>query len=271
MTPSSKQLKGIETRANAGAIIHSIEYFVLDKDLATYVPSIGDIAKWAPGKSAVTSYNKAYYGPGCWLLYITAEELDSDLIYHPESLADEISKSYSISELYFPRQWWNIRLASAQEAGYADDGAGAQARTESNAFLDIFGNKADTGSMLFHSATKTSKGTPSYALCPFLSPSATTMPVSLVEQRIKTKVYSLTYYTTRPINNIYNFVGVSGPFTGECRPVPTGPGKWRADHQTLDTVRDPKGKTWVKVFRKMTMAPEGLVWDPAKNGGTWSW
>lgn len=272
MAIRTKQLGGVETKANAKATIHSVEYFVLDADLASYIPDIGDRATWAPNYSTVTSYRKTWNGPGCWKLTILAEEQDGDNASGAvDSLADDVFKSYSVSEIYFPRQWWGIRLASSQEAGYADDGSGNIARDAENAFLDVNGRPADTSSLLFPGASKDSKGSADYSLCPFANPSDATMPLSLIEQKVKTKLYSVTCYTKKSINTISNFLGVSGEFSGPCRPAPATAGKWRAELQSLSTVKDSKGKLWVKVFRKMTMAPGSLTWSSAKNGGTWSW
>lgn len=271
MAMTTKQIGGVEVRANSGATSYSIEYFVLDSDLESCVPEIGDIAAWAPEPATVSAYAKSWYGPGCWRLTITAERQDGETIGSSESLADETVKSYSVAELYFPRQWWGIRLAGAQDAGYADDGSGGMARTEANAVFDINGNRAETGALLFPGASKDSVGVPDYALSPFSNSTSTTMPVSLVEQKVKTKTYTIGFYTKKAINAISNFVGVSGEFAGVCRPSPSGAGKWRADFQSLDTVKDSKGKSWIKVFRRMTMAPGSLAWAPSKNGGTWSW
>jgi hypothetical protein len=266
MSLTSKQLRGVETRSSSGATTHTIEYFVLDADLASYVPSIGDAAAWAPNKSYVSSYNKSWYGPGCWLLSITAEEEDSELVYKSENLSDEVAKSYSVAELFFPRQWWGVRKAGTQEAGYS-----GTERSSADALLDIFGHPADNGSLLFPGATKSSKGSPDYSLCPFSNPGSSTMPVSLIEQKVKIKVYSLSFYTKRAINTISDFVGVNGSFGGACAPTPSESGKWRADEQSLRTVKDSKGKQWVKVYRRMSMAPGSLRWNADKNGGTWIW
>ncbi len=266
-TPASLQIGGVEASANSSGASYTVEYFVPEAELQNYLPAIGDLAKWAPAYSRVRSYSKSWFAPGCWKISITAAEEDSGDLSVKSNLSDLIQKSYSVSEVYFQRQWWGARLASSQEAGYADDSS----RDSSKAFLDLNGSPAETNALLLPGATKDSRGAPNYSLCPFSSPSSSSMPVSLIEQRVKTKVYSCVYYTSKPINNISDFCGVSGEFSGSCRPSPAGEGKWRADFQSLDTVKDPKGRTWTKVVRRMTMAPGSLKWDAAKNGGTWSW
>jgi len=271
MAISSRQIGGVEISANSSSTTYTIDYFVVESELSSYLPSVGDVASWAPAYAKVDSFTKSWFGPGCWKIKISATAEDSDDFSSKSELSDIILKSYSISELYFQRQWWGARLATQREAGYSDSGSGLLTRSSDDAFLDCLGNAAESGSLLLPGASKDSKGEPNYALCPFEGPSSSSMPVSLIEQKLKTKVYNVTYYSSKPINNISEFFGVSGDFSGSCRPSPSGSGKWRADFQSLDTVKDSKGKTWTKVVRRMTMAPGSLKWDSDKNGGTWSW
>ncbi|OGV48038.1 MAG: hypothetical protein A2017_07045 [Lentisphaerae bacterium GWF2_44_16] len=64
---------------------------------------------------------------------------------------------------------------------------------------------------------------------------------------------------------------MNGGFSSKCRPAEINVGKWKAIDQTLRNTIDKDGKIWVRIARKMVLAPFDLKWDPDKNGGTWKW
>jgi len=97
------------------------------------------------------------------------------------------------------------------------------------------------------------------------------LSTSLIDQTLKTMVYACAFYSRNNINSYVGFTGVNGGFSAKCRPAEITHGKWRVPDQTLRNSKEKNGKVWVKVSRRMLLAPLDLKWDPNKHGGTWTW
>ena len=284
MTIKTKQLGGVEVSKSSNAASYQIKYFVPESELSSVLPQIGSVASWAPAYATVKSYQKSWYGPDCWILSISAEEADSDLNFDSDDMDSFIAKRYTVGEMRLPLEWWGAWTASSSEcpqfnsSGKLDPGE--------RRFKNVDGNWCNPGDLVYSNAipyevgsdgadktTKdsASKGAPDFTKSPFLAASCDDLSINLANQSVKTKIYNLTFYTKRLAKNINEFAGVSGEFAGSCRPSDAGAGRWKALSQTVENTRDKNGKVWTRVSRSMEQAPLGLQWDPAKNGGTWSW
>jgi len=281
--PESRQLGGIDVSKTSDSSSFQIKYFVLDADLDSYIPEIGAVASWAPEYSVVKSFSKTWYGPGCWLVSIKAGSSDSSLTKQSSDLGDFIRKSYTLQDINLPMEWWGAWKAAVSDAPqFTSDGKLAAGE---HRYLNIKGAWCNPGDFIFcnavpyevasdgtEKADKTSalKGSADYSNSPFDTGSLD-LSVSLIGQTVKTKLYVCSFYTKRLPQNISDFVGVNGEFTGSCRPSDSASGRWKAMDQSVENVRDNNGNVWTHVVRTMLQAPLSLKWDAAKNGGTWKW
>ena len=169
---------------------------------------------------------------------------------------DFVEKSYDYFEVYFHASWWGARKASTNDSN--------------SKLLNINGEPCGVGDFLFRNASKTSKGSADYSRSPFVT-SGTEISNAIIDLPIRTMIYSCVYYSRNNINSYVDFKGVNGGFSSKCRPAEINVGKWKAIDQTLRNTIDKDGKIWVRIARKMVLAPFDLKWDPDKNGGTWKW
>lgn len=269
----TRQIGGIEFSSDSRGVTYRITYLADDEGVAALSASPGDPVSWAPERAELLSFEKKWVSPDCWLISLSARNALSDdeggESVNPLDYASYVEKSLGNAEIYFPIEWWGMRRAGLAEAGFA--GLEQLERTIDNAFYDVKGQRVLPGGMLFPDADLYSYGKPDFSACPFSNPSISTMPVLWHGQRIVTRVYICSFYTSRDFSGVSAFSGVSGAFGDKCRPPDGTAGKWKSESQTLKSVRDRYGKYWTKVTRKMIAAPGALLWDPAKNGGTWSW
>ncbi len=247
----SRQIGEIETSVTEASTHYQIKYFVKNKDLEDYIPEIKSKATWVPGDCVVTSFQKNPLGPH-WTLAITAaprQDLNSD---DPNEF---VMKTYDTSEFCFDCKCWGAREASSVDV--------------KNRILNVYGEPCDENDYLFGNATSSNKGTANYAYSPFYNSS--NINTELIGQTVKTMIYCCTFYSRRNINYFADFMGVNGSFSVKCRPSITSIARWRVETQSLNNKKDANGKIWVRVSRKMMLAPEGLKWEPKKNGGIWKW
>jgi len=283
MSLTAKQLGGIEVSKSEDSTSYQIKYFVPEDELSSYIPEIGEKASWAPVAATVSAYSKSWYGPKCWTLTITAKPYDSELLTLPDGLGSFVSKEYSVQDIHFPVDWWGAWLATPSDCPQFD--SDGKLSTGERRHLNASGAWSKPGDPIFFSSVPyeisasgivkvakdgASKGEADYSRSPFLA-SDMDLDLSLIGQSVKTRVYNCSFHTKRKPNNITDFVGVSGEFTGSCRPADSGAGRWKALSQHVENARDKDGVEWTRVSRSMLQAPLGLKWDPAKNGGTWSW
>ena len=281
--PASRQLGGVELSKSSDKASYQIKYYVLESELDNYIPTIGDTAEWAPEACSVTSYTKSWYGPKCWLLSINASPYDNSFINKKQSLDDFIKKSYSMQDMRLPAAWFGAWIATSSDC--PQFGTDGKLSAGEKRFMNVSGAWSQPGDPIFFNATpyevdaqgtekvakaSASKGSASYSASPFIT-SGTQINISLIGQTVKAKLYNCSFYTKRLPQNITDFVGVSGEFSGDCRPMDAGTGRWKALSQRVENVQDHDGIEWTHVSREMLQAPLGLQWDPAKNGGTWKW
>ena len=280
--PASKQLGGVEVSLNGDSTRYQAKFFVMEADLSKFMPEIGDQASWATESCCVSSVSKSWYGPGCWIVSVTAEPDDGSFLSRKQSLGDFISKSYSLQDLHMPSSWWGAWQASASDAPQFD--ADGKLSNGERRFLNVNGDWSRPGDLIFSSALPyeidskgniklgkgdASAGTADYSSSPFQAPES--IPLSLAGQTVKVKRYNCSFYTKRLAKNISDFVGVNGEFSGDCRPLDAEAGRWKAISQSVENVRDANGKEWTHLRRGMLQAPLALKWDPDKNGGIWKW
>ncbi len=283
MASSARQIGGVEGSKSDSATTYTVKYFVPEAELASYLPEIGDDASWAPGPCGVTSFQKSWLGPGCWILSISAQPYDGSFTTRRQELDDYVDKRYTVGEMTLPPEWFGARFATpADSCQFKPDGTLAPGERR---YLNVDDAWCSPGDAIFCNAvpyelapdgtvktakSSASKGSASYAKSPFTASTAS-ISTSLVNQSVKTRIYECTFHTKRLARNICEFSGVSGAFAADCRPADHSAGRWKALDQTVESLREGDGTEWTRVSRKMILAPLSLTWDPDKNGGTWKW
>lgn len=283
MAVSTRQIGGIEVSKSGSASTYTVKYFVPEAELDSYLPEIGDDATWAPVPCAVSSFQKSWLGPGCWILSISAQPYDASFTTRRQELDDYVDKRYTVGEMSLPAEWFGARFATpADSAQFKSDGTLAPGerryRNVDDAwcvpgdalFCDAVPYEVASDGTVKTAKTSASKGSANYAKSPFAESSAS-ISSSLVGQTVKTRIYECVFHTKRLARNICEFAGVSGAFAADCRPSDHSSGRWKALDQTVESLRDGDGTEWTRVSRKMILAPGALAWDPDKNGGVWKW
>jgi len=256
MSNTTRMIGKVSTSVGKNGSTYSATYLVAEHELHIYEPEIYDKALWAPGDCVVTSYTKEAAGPR-WLVTINAAPREEGYgAFSTGNPNDFVEKSYDVSEVFFYASWWGVRKASTNDAN--------------SKLLNINGEPCGVGDFLFRNASKTNKGSADYSKSPFVT-SGTELSTSIIDLPIRTMIYSCAFYSRNNINSFVGFTGVNGGFSSKCRPAEITPGKWKVIDQTLRNSKEKNGKVWVKVSRKMLLAPFNLKWDPDKNGGNWKW
>jgi hypothetical protein len=263
--PVSKQISGVKEVETENGTTYEIQYFVMDSDLASYVPEIGSIASWAPVPAKVTEYTKDPVGNdtlGCHILTISAAPEEDDESgggsFDREKLDKNLKPNYGMTDLYLPADWWGIRKAAKDDV--------------QKKIKNIHDAACALDDFVFRDATASNKGAATYKKSPFLDSS--TIDIAYVERKVKIALYSVTFYTRAANSALSLFQGVN-PTNGFPRghePVKdfsTEAGKWLADDQQVEPVLNRKRVKYWRVTRSMKYAPGTLKWDPAKNLGTW--
>jgi len=289
----SGRVGNVETRRSSSGYEFDVTYFVKDADIADYVPDIGELAAWAPETAYVTEYRKEGLGDD-WMLYITSAPSSSESISvdisrkpTPEALSAFIQKSYSQSEVLFRKEWFGVRIAGKKDIGeepFLQNSSGVYYWSNTN----IDGNQAVEGDYIFNNATvgifskkkpedtnKTweegsTKGSAVYTRAPY-NISDSNASLKLIERSVKTRVYTVTYYTMMRPNSIGEFLGFNGSFPSGMAPKTATTYKWKAIDQSFENQKDTNGEIWTRVTRKMEAAPGNLLWKPEMDIYNYAW
>ncbi len=282
MNADAYRIGGIEVFKTLNGTRYEEKLYVPEGELSLWMPEIGDRAAWAPEEAVITGISKTWIAPGAWMLLLTAEASENAVFsgsYERFSLDDFVEKTFSIADLYFPCEWWGIRIAGKSDTPDFNE-LGILAEGEKK-YLNTEEEWACPGDFLFRDAlprmygaegnliSTESAGTADYRKSPFLESCAP--PLEWAGQSIRTRVYNCSFNTRREAHKISHFAGISGSFAKSCSPGGSTENKWKALSQTVRSICSPEGKVYTNVTRSMMEAPGNLLWDPAKNGGTWSW
>jgi hypothetical protein len=289
---TSGMIGGVELDESQGSLQYRASYFVLDADLvegSVYWPVVGTAATWAPEYAIIKTRNRKYFGPGCWIVELSAVQ-DQTFPGGPEG-RDDLSlvytRKYTWGEMFFPMIWWEAHKANKIEAGILKDTDGKYLdRDQDIALKTVADGYAFEGNYLFANASHADKGSAYYDKSPFSSPS---LHYKLIEQKVRTKIYTVTFHVQKNINEINKtnkWAGVNpadgfGDRKKGLYPYPDSAGAWRAMEEDIEEILDRKGKKWAKITRRMEGAPvvqntsgtlTQLTFDSAKDPGkTWTW
>ena len=279
MTP----IGGIEELKTKNGITYTEKFLIQSENPDLYLPEIGSPADWASESAIITKIQKTWYAKDSWLIQLTAEETDENdffLSIGENRLESYVEKNFSITDLYFKPEWWGLRVASLADcAEFLDNGSILQGERK---YYNCNGQWANPGDYIFNNSKplyyspisgallqSAVCGTANYSLSPFTENS--NLSARLIGQILKTRLYQCVFYCSREPGKISDFSGISGDFRNSCSPGSSVTGKWKAIDQQVRRIRTVSGKLKTRVKRTMVEAPDGMFWDPEKNGGYWSW
>lgn len=282
MSMTTRQIGGIEVSMSTTSTQYRRKLYVPESELSRMMPVIGEKASWTPGNAVITSVTKTWLAPGSWLLVLTAEPVESTgIVWNVNSgnaLEQFVEKSFSLSDLYFPEEWFGIRTATVSDTPQFRNNVLSEGETK---YQNIANEWAVPGDFIFCNALpriygkdnqivlSETEGSANYRKSPFLSQPE--IPLSLVGCHLRVRVYHCTFNTRREPHRIGLFQGVSGSFPRDCTPGGSETGRWKAISQTVRNICTAQGREYTCVHRVMLEAPEQLKWDPDKNGGVWTW
>ena len=118
MNADAYRIGGIEVFKTLNGTRYEEKLYVPEGELSLWMPEIGDRAAWAPEEAVITGISKTWIAPGAWMLLLTAEASENAVFsgsYERFSLDDFVEKTFSIADLYFPCEWWGIRIAGKSD------------------------------------------------------------------------------------------------------------------------------------------------------------
>ncbi len=280
-----RQIGGVDEYRDTDGIRYEIRYLVNDRDIASFLPEIGERADWADPDAYITRVTKTYLADGVWSVLLTAEYLEDGNELATIGICNGgmegiTEQSFDVANVYFPPEWFGCRTArqedcppfTDQDKELLPDGKIKYKNTDDqwaspgdfvaiNAVPLFFVPDSD------QKAQSATPGTYDYKRSPFSG----TIPPQWIGQSVSTRVYRCVFHVRKSIRKISGFTGVSGLFGSKCAPDRTGTGIWKARSQRIRSITDSRGQVYTRVERAMIEAPGILTWDPAKNGGIWNW
>ncbi|MDD5598990.1 MAG: hypothetical protein PHV82_13665 [Victivallaceae bacterium] len=246
---------GVRKDKNTGT--YTIQYYLLESELADYVPKVGDVAGWTPEAAYVSGVEKNELAPGYYILAIEAEPDENAGILGNagNKITDRYEWKYEDRELYYPPKLWGVRRATK-----TDVAAGA---------LNIYGNTAVEKDFIYknYASDEELLGSAGYAESPFKA--ASHPPINLIGTKREWRHFIVVFYSEKSPKYLHRFHGVNGSFPAALEVYNGGvSGKWRLLRQELESYTN-DGKEYVKVTRTFGYA-WGALWDPVKCGGTWA-
>ncbi len=280
---TSSLIGGVECLQTENGTQFHAKFMVKEDELSSFLPEIGSSALWASDQAIVTRIQKTWFAQGVWVVSITAENADeNDILFSfgGSRLTKYTEKNFSVIDLYCKPEWWGLRTASLADC--AEFIGSGKITPGERKYYNCSGAWANPGDYIYINAKplyfspetgekvqSPDAGFPDYSNSPFTEGSRHS--ASLIGQTLKTRLYQCAFNCTRDPGKINHFAGISGSFQNACSPGGSTDGKWKATGQYVRKIRSSSGKTYTHVVRTMIEAPDGMFWDPAKNGGYWSW
>lgn len=256
--------------------MYTVQYKVQseDKNLFDQFISYGSNANNLPGRpisvpcyvyKCGTKYVKPHW---FYTFQICDQNYLWDRTYIPQNI-NQIVKEYGLGEITMQPEWFGVRLASKEDAGW-DSTTNAY---DKPAIL----NMAETGpckvnEWIYNNATKSSGGSINTDLCPFVFGGSGLSGIQLIQLGINIKciIYSVTFTST--FNTEWK--GINGDWGSGCAPNDTTSGVWKAIGAQSQNYYQGGASRW-RCKRTVIKAPlfgvDQLVWSATVNGGSWTW
>lgn len=190
-----------------------------------------------------------------------------DLTYIPQNI-NQIIKEYGLGEITMQPEWFGIRLATREDAGYNSQ----TGEFDKPQIKNIFGNYCNIGDWLYKDATTSDKGSMDDSTCPFviIYSELSSLMLSQLATNLKVVTYRVTYSS---LTNI-EWKGINGQWGAGCAPNDIRSGVWKAvDSKSQNYFQGGanKWRTTRTVMKAPVFGPDQLVWKTDVNGGVWTW
>ena len=300
INPKTRMYGGVTDKTDKKGTLYTVVLFVHSDDLTTHTPTGAGKGPDSKGQTA-TSFNTqsgATYVPVAssdpdldnyiyeyerrpiadhYIITILACNADYDWGESsgsaPESEVSKINRSWGTADLFLQASWWGI-IPWEQHAEYTADNA---AKIKKYNDSGLANGRQD---LVFANAKSSSTlGSANFDYdpnMPFSNASLTYMPLAYVNRKVPVISYVVNFLVanTKPISYYVQWSGVSGSIPSSLEPeTGTITGAWRS--VPGGRVREKAkriGSIWYnEVERHMWRSPGDLRWDPARNGGTWTW
>ena len=250
---------------------YRIGWFVTDGSQTPYLYAFRASADaWTGGSGTYITACKSKRRAQHWLIYAEASD-------NPYLVMDgNITQDYDSAEVQFYPSWFGLRNASDSDVS---------ARS-----LNIKGEVCKLNDYICHDATSSHIGTVDSTSSPFTDASMQaafsnggylySFPVLMVlGHAVSSVIYKVEYPSTIDDVDMELWFGVNGTFGSGAEPRDSTAGVWISfgAHAKRYVQNGTVNKSIVRAMKK---APEitnadstvvQMLWDPAKNGGTWTW
>lgn len=191
-------------------------------------------------------------------------------------------KSYNVKPEYIDPKWFGARLATENEIYKKSTDTPTQNTLRPTVIGSSGKNDANLGDHVYNNWLTDDtnyKGSIKMTQSPILQGNVTDANLAgLLTQEFPKLICTIWWMiATSQIDQFSDFVGVSGTFGNrpELIPVFSVTGGWRVVDQKVEPYVV-SGQTWARVTRVMERTSLWLptyncMWNPATNGGTWSW
>lgn len=255
-------------------VMYTIAYFLYDTEKASNTYDYGDDASSWTGVSGSYVYSADYKRDKAsqhWRLYLTA--ISGDYNWPALRMSEDTQKSMSNGSIIIYPSWFGARVANA-----IDESNGLRRLSD--------GAVCKAGEYIFNTATSSDAGQSDYSLSPFtvgkmqnvfgLESSPNTSRIyETLNQKPVVWVYSVEYSDSRAFSSLELWTGTNGTFGSGLGPTDQQTGMWKALSSSMRSYKSQSSSTKYRVTRTCQSAPlfydTQMIWDPDKNGGTWTW